>query len=268
MDRSRNNSCPARTFCTPITHFILLGWTKFCEILKFSPARFLLLSLKLPLLPVGRTINYVMGPVRKYEERRFDAEFGVDTSGPIEPQALRFASPEQTQPYVPVDPDRFQGIMRRLGIRFEEFTFLDFGSGKGRALLLASQFPFKQILGVEWSEELHRVAQRNIRSYRGPRLCKRVESFHGDARTFAIPPDPALLFFFNPFKEAIMREVLNNIRKSLEEHAREVIIVYQNPRFGEIFDGADFLTRVVRNACMPVWLGGRGGCAVCRSKVS
>jgi tRNA1(Val) A37 N6-methylase TrmN6 len=85
--------------------------------------------------------------------------------------------------------------MRRLGIRFEQFIFLDFGSGKGRTLLLASQFPFKRITGVGGAEELHRVAQQNIRSYRGPRLRTRVESFQGDARAFALPPEPALLFF-------------------------------------------------------------------------
>jgi hypothetical protein len=65
-----------------------------------------------------------------------------------------------------------------------------------------------------------------------------------------------------------MREVLNNFPKSLEEHPREAVIVYLNPVCREIFDAADFLTRVMRQFSMPIWLGGLGGYAVYRSEVS
>ena len=42
-------------------------------------------------------------------------------------------------------------ILADLGIYYPDCVFLDLGAGKGRALLLASQFPFKRIVGVEFS---------------------------------------------------------------------------------------------------------------------
>jgi tRNA G46 methylase TrmB len=39
------------------------------------------------------------------------------------------------------------------------FAFIDMGSGKGRALLVASEFPFARIVGVEISRELSGIAE-------------------------------------------------------------------------------------------------------------
>jgi predicted RNA methylase len=214
--------------------------------------------------------------VRTLRERRLDREFGIDTSGYVKREDLGVPEPELSAAFESTDRVFFRTMITRLGLRYEDFVFVDFGSGKGGALLMASQFPFKRIIGVEWSEDLQRVAQQNIRNYRGPRLCARVESLQADARTFALPPDPALLFFFNPFKEAIMREVLNNIGKSLAEYPREVVVVYQNPRFGEMFERTDFLTTVAHPgwrqllATLGSWTaaGWEHGYAVYRSKVA
>jgi hypothetical protein len=54
--------------------------------------------------------------------------------------------------------------MAALPWRPEDFTVIDFGSGKGRALIVASECPFRRIIGVEFALELHRDAQQNIRA--------------------------------------------------------------------------------------------------------
>ena len=63
------------------------------------------------------------------------------------PQELGVPNLGQAVAYSPVDPASFEGIIKRLRIRCEEFSFFDFGSGKGRALLLASRFPLKRVIG-------------------------------------------------------------------------------------------------------------------------
>jgi SAM-dependent methyltransferase len=83
--------------------------------------------------------------------------------------------------YSGIAPERFFAILSSLNLRFEDFTFIDFGSGKGRALLLASEFPFKRIIGVEFSPELHAIAQRDIERYNSAgQKCKSIESVCSD----------------------------------------------------------------------------------------
>jgi hypothetical protein len=98
----------------------------------------------------------------------FDLIHGVETSVRVHTTDLLINSPNwiHAVPYIPT-PSRFlKEVLVDVDINFENFTFVDFGSGKGRVLLMASDFPFQKIIGVEFSPELHAVAQRNIESYK------------------------------------------------------------------------------------------------------
>ena len=48
-----------------------------------------------------------------------------------------------------------------MNIEHDRFTFVDFGAGKGRVLMMACEYPFKQVIGVELSRKLHATASRN-----------------------------------------------------------------------------------------------------------
>ena len=67
--------------------------------------------------------------------------------------------------YQPIEAEIFREMMNRLAIDFSRLTFIDIGSGKGRALLLASEYPFRRIIGIELLPDLNRIAQENIRAY-------------------------------------------------------------------------------------------------------
>lgn len=57
--------------------------------------------------------------------------------------------------------------------------------GKGRVLLLASEFPFQQVIGVEIDPRLHHIAQKNIAAYRHPfQKCEDVQSICSDVTRF------------------------------------------------------------------------------------
>ena len=49
-----------------------------------------------------------------------------------------------------------QMITRFRLFSLDGFTFIDLGSGKGRTLLMASDYPFRRIIGLELLEELRR----------------------------------------------------------------------------------------------------------------
>jgi SAM-dependent methyltransferase len=181
----------------------------------------------------------------------FDRMHGLDTDGEFDGWAylsdLDIASPNwiHGNNYCGIEPERFAAVMSSLDVKHEDFVFIDFGSGKGRALLMASEFPFRRIIGIEFSPELHAAAERNIRKYRpGPKGCRAVESVCTDFLDAALPPEPSVLFFFDPCAGVLIPCVLDRIRSSLREHPRPLYLVYVAPGNKEkLLDAAHFLVK-------------------------
>ncbi|MGA9896644.1 MAG: hypothetical protein WBQ09_00965 [Terriglobales bacterium] len=133
-------------------------------------------------------------------------------------------------PYQPTDPALFQEMLASLNLDFRDFTFVDIGSGKGRTLLMASDHPFRRIVGVELLPELHRVAQENILKYKSDsQQCFALESLCDDAREFVFPPEPTLLYLFNPLPEPGLVQLIANLERSLRKHPRQLFVIYHNP---------------------------------------
>jgi hypothetical protein len=183
----------------------------------------------------------------RFTESRFDSRFGVDTVEMVQSEQLDVdelgrseASPYEATPYL-----EFGVIMPRLGIRYEDYSFIDFGSGKGRVLMMASRFSFRRIIGLEFSRALHRVAGRNLEQYGQVMGAHRdCRSHCCDATSYDLPPEPTVLYFFNPFTEAVMARVLENIEDSLRAHPRHLLVIYNNPVHLDLFDTCEFLTPV------------------------
>ena len=114
---------------------------------------------------------------------------------------------------------------------------VDLGSGKGRVLLVAQEFPFKRIVGVEWSGELHAIAQTNvaIAAVSGQAPDARFELLQMDAAAYAFPTEPLVVFLFNPFGAATMAHVVANLELTLAAYPRRVIVIYANPLHGDFF---------------------------------
>ena len=179
----------------------------------------------------------------------FDLTHGVDTDGWIELDELDAAGESYlyAQAYVATAANAFREMLNGVPIKHEDFTFIDMGSGKGRTLLLASEWPFKKVIGVEFAKQLHDIARENIRRYRSDsQQCGEIESVCADAGVFPIPEGNLLIYFYNPFEEQIMRKVLANLARSLENHPRQIVIIYNKPILDALFEPAGFV-RVVRD---------------------
>lgn len=185
--------------------------------------------------------------LREFKDWRFDRRHNVDTDGSIQLAELDIDNPnrEHGQRYEAVDPDVFRRMLAHLPIRREDFTFVDFGSGKGRALLLASEYPFRRIIGVEFSPRLNQIAERNVKTFRsGRQKCRDITAVCEDAIKFPLPPGDLLIFMANPFNEPVMARVLDNIRAAVAASPRRVFIIYSNPECAHLFERAEFLTRL------------------------
>jgi tRNA A58 N-methylase Trm61 len=151
----------------------------------------------------------------------------VDTTGIVQISALSVLGKNSLWAiqYEPVSPDELAGVLQQIDVRFEDYTFIDFGSGKGRVLMMAARYPFRHIIGVEFAKELHDVATKNLASFSGPRQCRKIESIHADAMDFAIPAGPLVIFLNNPFRDPVMAAVMENVSKSLQAEPRDVVFV-------------------------------------------
>ena len=207
---------------------------------------------------VTRMHPSVQAEIREREERAaaFDRQFGVDTVGFVYQTELKSDNPNQlhAKRYEGSDPHFFRNAIGALPINYRRFVFVDFGSGKGRAILLATEFPFRKIVGVEFSEELHRIAKENISKFHNPdSKCIDVESVCVDALRYQFPDEPLVCYFGDPFDEALMAKMLGNIQQSLLRAPREIFIVYYNPRSGHLFDQAPCFERVNELGPVKIW---------------
>jgi hypothetical protein len=176
---------------------------------------------------------------RRAVQDEFDLRYGVETSTRVHLTDLKIDSPNWVYAggYWPTSTAIIQEALSALQIRFEDFVFVDFGSGKGRVLLQASDLPFRKIIGVEFSSELHDIAVKNIERYKGDnQKCKQIESVCMDFTLFEIPQEPLVAFLYNPSSEAITAALANNIAKSVGEHPRELWVIYVTPNYN-LFEG-------------------------------
>jgi len=180
---------------------------------------------------------------QRYGDMEYDWEHRVNTTSGTVGWRARLLGLFHS-PYQPTDPALFREIMASLPIEFDQFTFVDLGSGKGRTLLMASEYPFRRIVGVELIAELHRAAEENIRAYdSATQQCRRIEAVHADACEFVLPETPLALYLFNPLPETGLRRVIRNLEQSLERSPRPVWIVYHNPAMDRVLAASRTLVR-------------------------
>ena len=185
----------------------------------------------------------------KFEKRiaeEFDVKYGVNTAANVPLGKLHIDSANAIYGvrYEPIDRVDFSGILSGLNLQIDQTTFVDFGSGKGRAILLASALSFRKIIGVEFSQELNSIAADNIARYGGERKCADIELICMDAARYVVPEaEPLVLYFFNPFERPVMAQVADNVVASFEAHPRRIVVLYFTPKYADVWDGIPFLKK-------------------------
>lgn len=162
----------------------------------------------------------------------FDSTHGTQTGGVQELFGFQIVGPHAQHglSHIASDPGQFGAMMAELEIDLPNYTFIDLGSGKGRALMLAAALPFRRLIGVEFSAELHQAAKANFAGLaaRGS-ADPRIELVCDDAAAYALPLQPLVVYLFNPFGSTVVRKVAENILVSWRTSPRPVHILYMNP---------------------------------------
>jgi SAM-dependent methyltransferase len=185
----------------------------------------------------------------------FDEMHGVDTSGLVPAAHLVTGHPndEHVTAYYGVAPS----ILRALIAHWREtvppypighYTFLDIGAGKGRGLLVASEFRFRKVVGIELNPAMAAIARQNAAHWIGshesdstaPQLAP-IEIVEGDVLDFDLPATPMLLFLFHPFEAPVLRQLLRRIetqfaQRPLNATRPALDLIYVNAECANVLD--------------------------------
>ncbi len=137
----------------------------------------------------------------------FDVEGIIEQSdyGPADASALARATF-----YQPIPVRYLARILKQARRSKVPLThFVDVGCGKGKACLyMALKGGFDRVSGLEFAPKLASVARSNVRR---ARLAK-TDIIETDARIYALPATPSLVFLFNPFDAAALEHFLDTNR--------------------------------------------------------
>ena len=167
----------------------------------------------------------------------FDQRYGTDTSGLIGGGTLATGHKHDAYitGYAGVPPSRFEAALDRWrstigSARIEDYTFIDLGCGKGRALLLASRLPFREVIGIELNPQLAAIAQRNVERWQSLSEARSPIRIHtGDATEPTLPSSPTLVFLYNAFDEPLVHRLAANLS------SHPIDLIYQNADFAAAF---------------------------------
>jgi SAM-dependent methyltransferase len=206
---------------------------KYCETVKPNPANWELRTVKsepsLRKLPgLAARDGFLPHP--------WDQANGVRTSGLVVGRHLKsgHGHDRHITAYYGVAPSVFHRLLRRWqhtrpAAAIASTTFVDIGAGMGRAVLLASELPFRQVIGVELHPALARRARKNAGEWRkAGRACAPIRIVNADAVEFAFPPRPCVAFLFNPFGATVMRHWLRAAAKAFAARPGQLDILYVN----------------------------------------
>lgn len=202
---------------------------------------------------VARKLGNLVGNVRRLgprdawrlyryrlSERYHDWRLGIRTTGLVAPREL--GHDVNRQPYEAIHYRCLDVIMDYFDPSPQLDVLLDYGSGMGRAVIVAAMRPFKRVIGVELSATLNQIALDNIGRTRSKLVCTDVQIVTIDATQYQVPTEVTCVFLFNPFTGPVLQAVQRQIHDSLRQKPRPLRLVYMHPAHQvNTFDQCDWL---------------------------
>ncbi|OQW50272.1 MAG: hypothetical protein A4S09_00320 [Proteobacteria bacterium SG_bin7] len=167
----------------------------------------------------------------------FDFRHGTDTCQPVELDELTINSANTTHgsPYESSKAHDLKKLFRHFHFP-KDSVLVDLGSGKGKVLLATWEFKFKKVIGIEFSEELTKIAKRNIEIFEKKKGKRPVEVICADALKYNFNGDENVFFMFNPFGAPVIEGFIARLQESIEKSPRKVWFIYRNPTQRNVFD--------------------------------
>lgn len=175
-------------------------------------------------------------------EGKYEKQLGINTHSIVNLDNLTLAGEDSDQNH------HYQGasyfilfsIFNELPKETQHFPLIDYGCGKGRALFVAEQCGFTKLIGVDIAKELIEDANANEAIYTKKNTQSSIDFLFEDATKYQIPKNAQVFYFFNPFGEEIMQQVIDHIKESVKLNPRKIYCIYLNPKYKAVFEKNGF----------------------------
>ncbi|SDF22790.1 class I SAM-dependent methyltransferase [Terriglobus roseus] len=198
--------------------------------------------------PLKAPLRKLLGrpqPPKVKPKHDFDVKYGVDTSGLIDARDLHSGhqNDQFITAYFGVPPSRLANafeLWQRTTTEkpASQYRFIDVGCGKGRAVLLASQFEFRDVFGIELQPKLAEIASENVRGYREQNSVPMdISILCGDGPSLLpeLLAGPVLIYLYNPFQAPVLRTLLESIINQSEKLSGPIDVLYLYPEYEKVF---------------------------------
>lgn len=182
--------------------------------------------------------NSISLVISRFYDLWFDYKFQLDTVDRLELDELDIdaESIAQGQMYQPSGVLPFRYMLKQLDIGAHD-VFVDFGSGKGRTLIIAAMEKFKRVVGIEFSQELVDCADKNVKTLQGNNVgLSEIQNICCDAAQYEYRDDETIFYFFFPFDDDLMQKVLDAIIASAKRNPREIKVIYYYPVHASVIE--------------------------------
>ena len=179
----------------------------------------------------------------RFLDRCFDLVHGTETRGLAETADMAVVGPHRAHGvgYQPTRARALRRVLRDLRLPPGQ-VFVDLGCGKGRVLLIALEFGFAKIVGVEYAPALCEAATRNLAVARWLRGRGTPVVVHClDAADYDFGERETVVYLFNPFDAVVLERVMLRLGDSLRREPRRLWLIYMFPRWHERLDGDPLL---------------------------
>ena len=175
-------------------------------------------------------------------EGKYEKQLGINTHSIVNLNKLTLAgeNSEQNHHYQGASYYILFSIFEKLPIETKNLPLIDYGCGKGRALFVAEQCGFTNLIGVDIAKELIDDANSNKAVYVRKNSQSKIDFLFEDATKYLIPDNAQVFYFFNPFGEEVLQKVIDNIKESVKQHPRKLYCIYLNPKYKAVFEENGF----------------------------
>ncbi|MBA4241569.1 MAG: hypothetical protein C0448_12650 [Sphingobacteriaceae bacterium] len=175
-------------------------------------------------------------------EGKYEKLLGINTHSIVNLDKLTLAgeNTDQNHHYQGASYFILFSIFNELPKETKDLPLIDYGCGKGRALFVAEQCGFTHLIGVDIAKELIEDANKNKAIYKKKNPESSIEFLFEDATKYKIPNNACVLYFFNPFGEEIIQQVIHHIKESVKVNPRKIYCIYLNPKYKAVFEKNGF----------------------------
>jgi SAM-dependent methyltransferase len=144
---------------------------------------------------------------------------------------------ENSTEYFPTPYYVMHEISKKIKEDLKDAVFIDFGSGAGRVLSFILKFKPKKIIGIELSKKLCQISNDNLENQikKSKDIITKWEIININATNYEIPLESNIFFFYDPFNDVVLDQIVKKIITSYIKNKRSIIVIYVSPRHLKIF---------------------------------